>query len=504
MAENSRLQPVRRLNLSANRPQLGSFTGDAILSLFSGVAGRLITLAAMAIITRLYHAEEYGTWTLLLALANFFLPVATLRYEVALMLAPTKRLTNSLFLAIGLSTSGIALVVALIAIFLPSQSITALTGISGNNHIWLALIPALVWLLGIQLLLQTWLMRHTRFGWLSGAIAAQTFITALLTVTLPLLMGAVVAAAALAMVIGTIVSIAMMVYADFERLRAMLTTRLSLASLRSALKKYRVYPQYTLPYSLSIVATERITQIMLASAYSVGLVGAYYVAKQLLMAPASLLQSTLKNVLLAHSARTADIAQTRERVQTIIRLLTNLVAPMLAFGVFWLKPVVEFGLGTRWQLLPELCWLCMFPAFSLIFTGPLDRMFDLVGKQRLAVGLQITSDIAGLVTLFTSVYLKVDALTLVGALSTVVALYNCIWLCIVLRIIGCSYRTIIAQFLRFLVIFGACAAGHYLILLTAPVGYGPVIGLGLFIITSGMGGLTMARAVGVLGKTSWR
>ncbi len=454
----------------------------------------------MAIITRLYHADEYGAWTLLLALANFFLPIATLRYEVALMLAPTKRLGNNLFVAIGLFISITALVAAIMLIFLPTQSITALTGLNSGNHAWLLIIPVLVWLLGIQLLLQTWLMRQTRFGWLSAAIAAQTFITSFLTVTLPLLIGAVVAAAALAMIIGTIISTVMMVYASRDGLREALTTHLSLITLRAALKKYRVYPQYTLPYSLSIVAAERITQIMLASSYSVGLVGAYYVAKQLLMAPASLLQSSLKNVLLVHSARIADIQQTRERVQIIVRILTNLVAPMLAFGIFWLKPVVEFGLGTRWQLLPDLCWLCMFPAFSLIFTGPLDRMFDLVGRQRLAVGLQIASDIAGLATLFTGVYLKVGALTLVGALSTVTALYNCAWLSIVLRIIGCSYRAILALFSRFTIIFGICAAGHYLIVLSSPILYGPIIGLGLFIITSGIGALTMARTIGVLGK----
>jgi O-antigen/teichoic acid export membrane protein len=228
------------------------------------------------------------------------------------------------------------------------------------------------------------------------------------------------------------------------------------AMARAALRQYSVYPKYTLPLSLSSSVTERVTQLVLAQAYSLGTLASFYMARQLLSGITSVIAGSLRNVFFAHSSWDNSISETRNRALNMLKLLTYLLAPALAFAVFRIEDVVQFLAGDKWPSLAPMAWLCMFPATILIFTGPLDRVFDLVGRQRLSVILQLASDVVMLVSIAVAVHFSVPSQTLAAIISLVLTVYNAIWLCFTLQSLSVSATEVVRVFVRFAVCFAVC------------------------------------------------
>ena len=98
----------------------GSFTGDVLISLGGSGVARLITLASMPFITRLYGASDYGAWVIILTIAGLLLLLATLRYELAVVLAPTRRITCASRPAVGFRRSEMN---SAVAGFLPARPV---------------------------------------------------------------------------------------------------------------------------------------------------------------------------------------------------------------------------------------------------------------------------------------------------------------------------------------------------------------------------------------------
>ena len=165
-----------RARLLSRRP----FAADAAVSLGGSVIARLVTLASLPFITRIYGASEYGIWVIILAVGSFFLPFATLRYELAVVLAPTRRIAGGLVLAIGVFTVFAATGLALSFMVANEQFIRAITGLEVGNHSIILIAPIVLIVLAAQLGIQAWATRECHFALLSVGQLTQAIVTFLL------------------------------------------------------------------------------------------------------------------------------------------------------------------------------------------------------------------------------------------------------------------------------------------------------------------------------------
>src|SRR5262249_26625979 len=138
---------------------------------------------------------------------------------------------------------------------------------------------------------------------------------------------------------------------------------------------------------------ERVLQLALAGSYSLGVLGAFYVARQVVTAPSALLSQALRQVVLAYGAQLDERARLRERVTRVLQLLVEVLAPALAFGIVWLEAFVYTALGDHWPHLAEFAWWIMFVAATIFLTGWLDRIFDVLGEQQVGVVIEVVSDL---------------------------------------------------------------------------------------------------------------
>ena len=479
----------------------GSFIGDTAITFLTSLAARLITLASMAVITRLYDPAAYGAWVLLLAFANFFLAFTNLRYDIALVLAPTQRMAQGILLGILGITAATVCIVFAISLLAPPQMLSWMTGLPQSDHNMIFVVPVILAVVAIQFLLQTWATRQRAFKTISISITAQAIVTAIVTIALPFAIGATAAAAGVGAIIGNLLTIAILGWHARNDLRAAFSSHLPWPVIRKSLHIYRVYPLFTLPFSLSVILTERIIQVTLAGAFSVSLLGTYFVARQLMQAPVSILASSIRNVLVAHGAREQTMDRTRFRVEGLLTSLILVVAPGLAYGVIWLEPTVAFVLGSEWPMLPQIAWWCMFPACALLFSGPLDRMPDMVGRQKLSVAMQLASDIVMLSVMFLCISQGFSALHTIASISTSLTLYNVIWLVVILHLIGVEMKNISYLFLKFFLLFALSFLAQYGLYFLNIGNIALLAGGIVMVVSCGIGIFWLARSI-VSGKQS--
>jgi O-antigen/teichoic acid export membrane protein len=440
-----------------------SFLSDSLVSFASNIIARLFTLLAIIVITRVYPAHDFGVWVLLLAVANFFLPFCTLRLELALVLAPTKRLAQGLLLAVCVFTLSLGLVAALLLLLVPRDQIMKVFTVNQSDLTMLALISPLLVIMATQNILQMWLTRTSQFKTIGFATVVHAALTAIMVITLPLFVSANTITIVAASIAGYFASIAILLLATKSDLYRTGAISHPVATAIAAVKRFSIYPKFVFPQSISIIFTERVVQFLLAGLFSVSLLGVYFVARQSLLGPASILAASVRNVIFAHGARDQLMSITRQRTRQMLNILLFFIAPTLAWGVFWIGKLAVLVFGTQWPELPLLCWYCMFPAATLVFSGPLDRLFDLSGYQRLSVAIQIVNDILTVLVALLAVYVGATGIQLVAIISFATVIYNGVWLTLALRSVGFSVAEVGFFLGRFLALFLSCLVLQYLV-----------------------------------------
>ena len=211
---------------------------------------------------------------------------------------------------------------------------------------------------------------------------------------------------------------------------------------RQTARRYKAYPLYMLPYSLSSGLSERILQVSLINFYSLGTLGAFTLARQIVNAPAVLMSSSLRQVMFGHSAAQTDPEARRARTLAVLRLMIDVSAPATGFALIWLPSVLLYAMPSAWSEMTSYAWWCLFPTSMLFLCSWLDRMFDVLGKPRLGVTLQIVSDIAVVAVVLIGGRLGLEASRLISCVTMTQTAYYVIWLTILLRQLDVRWTSI--------------------------------------------------------------
>jgi O-antigen/teichoic acid export membrane protein len=467
----------------------GSFAADALLSVTGAVLARFITLASLPFITRIYAPDDLGVWAILLTLATFLVPLGTLRFDVAVVIAPDKRTAVALIVAMTVGSIGLAAIIGAFSMLGPTWLLQTVTGLTPDRHWLLAFLPVIILTVAAQGILQSWLTRERRFDTLSLSQLAQAIATAVASIALPLAMGADAVAAATGGVIGLLAAVVLMAWSGQpaagigrERVAEMIS---------SAIRQYRVYPIYTLPYTLTQGMSERVLQAVLVSTYSLGVLGAFYLARQIVAAPAMLFTTALRQALFAHSTSVSTQEQTKQRVKMLLELVMEIQVPLLVFSLFWLRPILLVALGPSWTELADFAWWFMIGASCWSFTSWLDRMLDVLGRQRLQVAMQSIADIAIIVYALFAPRWGISAVAFIAILSFIQVGYHLIWLRIVLRLMNFSVGEIWGLLARAVGIGAIAAVPQFLVYRAIGGGWEQMAGAAAVILT--VGALAIAR-----------
>ncbi|WP_139788980.1 lipopolysaccharide biosynthesis protein [Manganibacter manganicus] len=349
-----------------------------VLRLVTGtVGGRVITLAAMPFVTRLYSPQDFALLAVYLGTVTMISAIACLRFDVAIPVAgddsdAAHLLVLALLIAIGTALLG------LIAVLLAAERIAGLLGQPALAP-WLWLVPLGVFLSGSYSALQFWATRARRFG----SIAMTRITQAAAGVSTMLALGWA-GVAPLGLMLGNLLNASaggFRLGIDALREDRTALAGVSCRGLVKAFAAYRRFPLYSAPEALVNMAGAQVP-ILIIAAFSPSEAGFLLLAQQVMAAPMKLLGSSISQVYVSRAPEEFRAGRLADFTLSTMRKLVVLgMGPLILAGV--LAPILfPIVFGAEWSRAGEIvAWMVPWMALQFI-SSPVSLVMYVVGRQR--------------------------------------------------------------------------------------------------------------------------
>jgi len=362
-----------------------SFLGP-VLTLVSGTAvAHFITAGALVILARLYSPAEFGVLGMFTAIFFSVSVVSCLRFDIAIPLPREERDAVSLVGLSMLSALGVAAVAGLLIAIVPDALLDAAGMRSVGPHLWL--LPIALLAAGMFSSVQAWFVRQRNYGGMARARAAQSFGAAATQIA---------AGGAGIGPVGLILGVVLNAGTGAIIMARSFLSRIKQAGgwstphqLRTAAIQYRRFPIYSTWEALANSMAVQIPILVVAGLTNTSEVGQLMMAMNVVQAPLALFGTATAQVYLSQAPAKAHDGDLRPfTLKTIVNLLRVGTPLMLAIGI--ISPFAfPLLFGPEWQRAGILVsWMAPWLLLQFAY-GPVSMTFHILGRQRLALVLQI-------------------------------------------------------------------------------------------------------------------
>lgn len=358
----------------------------------SGVLmSQAISIACIPITFRHYSPKDFGIWALSVAIAVTMGSLATMRYELAIVLERERARASSVFwltMLVGVSVGGLSTAGLIgINIFFKDRWVQYANNPSYVLGIWILL-------LAFGQALQGWLLREGDFGTYSKTQIGNAVIS-----NAVFLLGVRMGGNDDWLVAGSMAGVTASLLISLKRI--IKSPPVSLAAswphLWSMAKFHYRFPIFSLPYTLFSVIRERLPIMLLGTTVSPMQLGWYSQALRLTGIPVGLSSSAVRPVLF-HAGASEGLKAQEKRVANLLMLIAMFGAPWLGIFLYDSKHIIAILVGEQWREAGPLVLTLAFPALLFAMSNWMDRFFDLSEKQYinlvtefLAATLSVTS-----------------------------------------------------------------------------------------------------------------
>ena len=313
----------------------------SVFTVAGGTAvAQAIALAALPALTRLYPPEAYGAFVVFLAWGGFVLPLVCARFEVAVALPRRARSAS----AIVVGSVAVALAVSAACAVAVAVALWARPELARYGLAWL---PLYVLLGGAVQLLGNWAARVQAFRRLSAARIAQAALTAALSITGAVALGAEPLVLVAATVAGQLLGLALLV----PGLAASgFTPRVPARQVRRLLRHFRPLAAFNGPHVLSDAAQASGIPLVLTSLFGPQAAAYYAFSSRLLKAPLGLVSGAISQVYYPRAAsHRGDDARLREDALRILRAASLVALALLPVLLLLPDALYAWAFGSAWQ-----------------------------------------------------------------------------------------------------------------------------------------------------------
>lgn len=396
-------------------PWVRSDFAQNVLKLFYGSSLRnLILFLTLPVLTRLYSAEDFGLFQLLLSIIMTFSVVSSLKYEMAIVLPKYRKESDHV------------IVIALIALVVTTFFFSLLLLIFGHPLLTLlraealtAYIPFIIigiFVTGLVLALRYVLIRDKAFGELSRNNVFQASsiqgISILAGIARPHFLGLFIS------------------YIAGNLLAALLilrTLRLDFRSIRPKLlylfaKKHRKFPLInTISVFINNFSLE-LPIFMFSTFYGAEIVGFYALAHRLITTPLNLVGTSVGQVYFREATeafndsprRLLSVYKSTVKKLVLVGLIPTVIAICAA------PALVKIFLGPDWAQSGIYMQIIIFGLYFGFINAPIGTTFAIIRRQEIALAIRVVS----IVVRFLSMYLFRDnPIHMLWALSISASLY---------------------------------------------------------------------------------
>jgi len=366
---------------------------DRILSVFSDSAFRapvlkllsgtgvafIVAYLANIVLLRLYPDEFWGVADYIIAWVSILAPVASLRYEDALMLPKDRRQAAHAFI---LAIAAVLVSATLLFTFLALSDSALAFFEEKKAGRWMLLVPLALMANRFAKISELWLSRQESFGNISAAQVVQS--TSMVSVRIGTGLSTPGPGG---LIWGFIAGFGLSTLGMSRRvvltLRASLEHRPTLREFREVASRYRRFPQFTMPAALISGLITRLPILLIPEFFDMGVAGQYSRGFSILFVPLSLLAAAVAQVFFVRAVeanRSGTLGAFAGNVHarlvlmcfwpTVILMTAGADIFQVLFGEAWRDSASYLGFVAPWIL------------FSVV-ASPLTRLFDVLERQRL-------------------------------------------------------------------------------------------------------------------------
>lgn len=390
------------------------FRGMLALVMGTGIA-RMVGLASLPILTRLYSPEDYGVLALYVSLVSILVPVMTLRYVQAIPLPKTDVIAFNLFSLcfklIAFFSMIVAIVMALFGeIILVRFNMEALIP-------WRSLIVLGAAGAALYELFSLWATRKRQYKIISKTQVTQSLIENITKISLGLF-----AFKPSGMLIGRFLGhsagiTSFVKYARTDLKTYLLTVQISKEKLVA--KYYQDFVWFRLPSQFLMIVSLQAPILIAAKLYDVNITGQLSFTIMALSLPVNLIGAGISNAYYAEIAKVGKNNPKKiKRITFDIQKKLFFVAIPISFFVYVASEwIFVFSFGEEWRTAGAFASV-LSPFLLLRFTSsPIDQVFNVVGSQRVFLLINLSRFVGFAVVYWFCVSTNVEALRFVSILS---------------------------------------------------------------------------------------
>lgn len=413
---------------------------DLLVGGVGSVASRLVWIAAIPIVARLYSPSDVGTWPLVTAVAAIVGVLGTLRLDAAITIAHYSRRAQTLVFATSALTIAVATAIAVLIAFFPTTSAQVM-GVDATGPILFAC-PLFILFTNLTTILQAWLLRSKSIAAITLANASTPLATVGALIVFAFLFGPSAGSFVGAYLCALAAPLTVMSYAAVQTGLFRGPIALSGPSIRGAIRQYRVYPIYTVPQSLIAVGSERLVQLWLANAYSLEVLGVFFLARQILSSPISALTAPLQQVVFANLARLPTPGERRAFIVPILETSMALAGIAIGLGFVLVPEFLPVLLGERFAPAAAYSqWLVLGMA-PLLVSIWIDRLYDVARRVALSTKMNMAYFALVAASVVVAYFMQLQIIEFVALYGVALFFGNVVFILVALKVASFSWRDI--------------------------------------------------------------
>lgn len=411
-----------------------AFASHSLLLVGGTALSQAIQALSSPILTRLYSPTDFGLFALTFAVFGALAPVVCLRYDNAVPLPEDQDEAASVAAACIASSAVIALLSGLLCLAVwmthPAARLAQVV------FLLLILLPSGLFVLGIQRTLQSWSTRDHAFKATAIALSAQAAVTATVQIVLAWVWSGNQYFLVIGTQVGLLASVVIFAVAFRRSTLPLIWRNFTEEGILLAARKFIRFPLYSAPYGFVAQAAARLTLVILAIFTSTAIVGQFALAQRVIYLPITIIMASASQIYYSRAARRFDDLQFRKSIKQALVLGTLIMAPLFILLAVFAEPVFGFVFGKNWVEAGRFAMVLALPSMTITLTSWLDRTYDILGRQRMALIMQASSDIVTLTALFVVLYVSRNAFYGVATYAAIQSAYCIIWTYLTFRISG--------------------------------------------------------------------
>jgi lipopolysaccharide exporter len=358
----------------------GRYTGATLQLGGSTAVAQGIVILSAPILTRVYSPAEMGQFGILLAFVGFAAVLVNLRYDMAIVSAPSDTEAARLLAISGIVVVPMSLAAAgLLLVFIRWRVLSF-----GALSMWSAA-PALILLIGAGVLtaVRSWAVRHSEFAAIGRSSLAQGVGRAIVPVAAGLL-GAGWSGLVLGEIAGRVFGVRRLLLLALRSTRVLAASMSRTMLVQTARASWR-YPLVAAPSTMLDALGGALVLPLLAMSFGQEAAGELLIAQRVAAVPAALIGASVADVFHARVTKVFNESPHAVRglvLRTARALLVVGVAIYVPLGIasFWLFDDV---FGARWQHAGAL--IALFTPLNILtlLVSPVTRLYFVTNRQEL-------------------------------------------------------------------------------------------------------------------------